>query len=109
MNTRVFLALATFALGAGQAAAALPFSHPAVAGTALAAAPVVVAQDAAPQLIGHPASPRWASVHAGGEHPAVLLARRAGTIDTDHFLVQPPASVQWTLGPARERETAALR
>ena len=39
-----------------------------------------------------------------GEHPAVLVARLASTrgIDSNTFIVQPPASVTWTRGPAAE-------
>ncbi|PXW98576.1 hypothetical protein C7444_10253 [Sphaerotilus hippei] len=49
-------------------------------------------------ILGHPASPRWKAAHSGGEHPAVLVARRAlqpASIDTNRFIVQPPASVRW--------------
>jgi len=50
-------------------------------------------------VVGHPASPRWAVRHAGGEHPAVIVARRAAerpdAIDPNTFLVQPPAAVAW--------------
>lgn len=47
--------------------------------------------------VGHPASPRWIVPHANGEHPAVIVARRAaeGAIDPNTFIVQPPASVTW--------------
>ena len=43
-------------------------------------------------------------VHANGEHPAVRVARMARRvegrgIDANTFIVQPPASVRWTLGP----------
>jgi hypothetical protein len=37
--------------------------------------------------------------HANGEHPAVLVARQVKTIDPNTFLVQPPASVTWTVQP----------
>ncbi len=56
-------------------------------------------------IVGHPASPKWAPVaaplHANAEHPAVLMARRAVAphIDVNTFLVQPPATTTWTLGP----------
>lgn len=52
--------------------------------------------------VGHPASPTWQAapkaVHANGEHPAVLVARQAQHphIDSNTFIVQPPASVVWT-------------
>lgn len=52
--------------------------------------------------VGHPASPTWQAasskpVHANGEHPAVLAARQAQHphIDSNTFIVQPPASVVW--------------
>jgi hypothetical protein len=52
--------------------------------------------------VGHPASPRWAApahVHANGEHPAVIIARRAAqgqvALDPNTYIVQPPASVTW--------------
>ena len=43
-------------------------------------------------------------VHANGEHPAVRVARMARRvegrgIDANTFIVQPPASVRWTLAP----------
>ena len=37
--------------------------------------------------------------HLLGQHPAVLVYRRAPVIDANHFLVQPPASVSWTTQP----------
>ncbi len=42
--------------------------------------------------------------HANGEHPAVLVARAASRrgIDSNTFIVQPPASVKWTMGPAAD-------
>jgi len=47
-------------------------------------------------IVGHPASPRWRVVHAGGEHPAVLVARAGQKgIDANTYTVQPPASVTW--------------
>lgn len=42
---------------------------------------------------GHPASPTMRGTHANHEHPA--LRQASPGIDTNHFLVQPPASVQW--------------
>lgn len=35
--------------------------------------------------------------HANGEHPAVLVARQAKVVNTNTYLVQPPASVTWTV------------
>lgn len=37
-------------------------------------------------------------MRSGGEHPAVIVARRAqqtASIDPNQFIVQPPASVRW--------------
>jgi hypothetical protein len=102
-------ALLAFAAGATQAAS--PFTHPAIANAAEPLSAYAQNRDASPVLIGHPASPRWVAVHANHEHPAVLQARLAGQggIDANTFLVQPPASVQWTLGPAREQATALVK
>jgi len=49
-------------------------------------------------------APAAAHKHANAEHPAVQVARLAAErgIDANTFLVQPPASVSWTLGPADE-------
>jgi hypothetical protein len=87
------------------AQAAGPFFHPATGGTAQSGAEQSTA--ACPVLIGHPASPRWKQVHANGEHPAVIVAARPVTIDPNLFIVQPPASVQWTVAPASETQVAA--
>jgi hypothetical protein len=35
--------------------------------------------------------------HANAEHPAVQVARQRQTVDPNTFLVQPPASVTWTV------------
>jgi len=61
-----------------------------------------------PVIVGHAASPRWKLVHANAEHPAVIVAARAPAIDPNVFIVQPPASVQWTMGPAPEAQVAAV-
>lgn len=64
-------------------------------------------------ILGHPASPRWKVVHSNGEHPAVLVARRAqqsaqlSSIDPNQFIVQPPASVRWLVRGDSEVTTAA--
>ncbi|MEY8876921.1 MAG: hypothetical protein AB9M60_10465 [Leptothrix sp. (in: b-proteobacteria)] len=102
-RTSVQAAVAAVALLAavGAAQAGLPFTHPAIARSA--DAPVVIAavqaRDASPALVGHPASPQWIAVHANHEHPAVTQARLAqvGAVDANTFLVQPPASVRWTM------------
>jgi hypothetical protein len=46
--------------------------------------------------------------HANAEHPAVLVAHQAKTLDPNTFLVQPPAAVTWTVQPnAKLAATAA--
>lgn len=42
------------------------------------------------------------SAHANADHPAVAVARLAKTptVDANTYLVQPPASVHWTVQPA---------
>lgn len=69
--------------------------HPAV--FAPRALPAV---DSSTFIVGHPASPTVRGGHANFAHPAVLVAQaRTGQLDSNTFLVQPPASVIWTLGP----------
>jgi hypothetical protein len=54
-------------------------------------------------IVGHPASPAVRGGHANFEHPAVLVAmRHAGRtgIDPNTYLVQPPATVSWTVNPS---------
>lgn len=99
MNTRLFLLpLALIAAGTCQIAAAEDVGqHPAVF-----APRQLPAVNPNTFIVGHPASPRTRAGHANSEHPAVTLAAaaRPGAVDGNTFLVQPPASVQWTLGPA---------
>jgi len=84
----------TLALASVAAAALCSLAEPASAASAEA--------DAA---LPRPASAVVAMpVHANGEHPAVRMARMARRvdgrgIDPNTFIVQPPASVRWTLGP----------
>lgn len=65
-------------------------------------------------IVGHPASPKWGAtatpVRANAEHPAVLVARRANVphIDVNAFLVQPPATITWTLGPRDDDASVRL-
>jgi hypothetical protein len=81
----------------------------AVAGTAMADAPVGRGIDPNTFIVGHPASPRWIAAHANHEHPAVLQARLAhqATIDPNTFVVQPPAAVTWVAAPAKPALVAA--
>jgi len=63
-------------------------------------------------ILGHPASPHWKVVHAGSEHPAVLVARRAAqppVIDPNLFPVQPPASVRWLASGDEAGTVVAVR
>ena len=55
--------------------------------------------EAANFIVGHPAQGGTQRSHANHEHPA-LAARRERVIDTNGYLVQPPATTQWTLGVA---------
>jgi hypothetical protein len=60
-------------------------------------------------IVGHPASPTVRGGHANFEHPAVLVAmRHAGRtgIDPNTYLVQPPATVSWTVNPAFDTPVA---
>jgi hypothetical protein len=45
--------------------------------------------------------------HTNGEHPALLVARQVKTIDPNTFLVQPPASVTWTVQPKAKLSASA--
>ncbi len=106
-------ATALLAMASPPAEAALPFSHPATAARDVAEPAVIAvvqARDASPHLVGHPASPRWAIVHANAEHPAIqarALAAAGTAIDANTFIVQPPASVVWTAAPVPLVSTAA--
>jgi len=63
---------------------------------------VTVAMLCAAHAGAEPVTP--ARGHANGEHPAVLVKRLAVApgIDSNTFIVQPPASVSWTTGPTLE-------
>lgn len=109
MKNAAVLFAAALALASGAAHAEFPFSHPSVGLHGPRTTGAVQAQEANPVLIGHVASPHWKTVHANQEHPAVIQARLASTprIDPNTLLVQPPTSVQWTLGPAAEAPMVA--
>lgn len=64
-NARWLVTLAT-ALLATAAHAGDPFSHPALRDSPGAEAGWAQARAAAPLIVGHPASPRWAVVDASG-------------------------------------------
>jgi hypothetical protein len=60
-------------------------------------------------IVGHPASPKQRAGHANFEHPAVLIALRHAEqngIDPNTYLVQPPATVSWTVLPALDTPIA---
>jgi hypothetical protein len=100
MNVASLFALSLLSLGAAPLAAAQTVGqHPAVSATH--ALPGI---DPNTFIVGHPASPRPRSGHANGQHPAITQWERSRTaaIDSNHFLVQPPAAVKWTLGPQAE-------
>lgn len=93
---RPAFAACALALLATAAHADPTFSHPALRGSAATEPGWAQARAAAPRLVGHPASPRWAIVHANADHPAVQVARRAPQpLDPNTFIVQPPATAQW--------------
>ena len=105
------LAALALVMAAGSAAAepAQPFGwHP-----AMAARPVLAGIDPNTFIVGHPASPTVRGGHANFEHPAVIVARRAGAmgVDANTFLVQPPVSVTWVVSPEPDASTrlAALQ
>lgn len=52
--------------------------------------------NAAHFIVGHPAGGYSSSGHANHDHPAVTGAREARGVDTNRYLVQPPASTRWT-------------
>jgi hypothetical protein len=106
MNVASLFALSLLSLGTAPLAAAQTVGqHPAV--SAARAQPGI---DPNTFIVGHPASPRTRGGHANSPHPAVTQWEqgKAPAIDSNHFLVQPPASVQWTLGPQAESPDRAL-
>lgn len=59
-------------------------------------------------IVGHPASPAWRRSPANHEHPAVSKKWAKPALDTDHYLVQPPASTRWSV-PARDQAMTLAR
>jgi hypothetical protein len=82
-------------LCAGALASLLPVAQAADVGQhpAVFAPRSIASIDANTFIVGHPASPTTRAVHANFAHPA--LRQQSMALDTNHFLVQPPASVQW--------------
>ena len=103
MPAVIALALAISGVAAMPVEAQQVGWHPATSPRRVMAAPI----DPNTFIVGHPASPTTRGGHAGGEHPAVLLARGAGRpgIDANRFLVQPPVAVSWTVTPAPDDAT----
>lgn len=105
MKFASLLALSLLSLGGAELAAAQDVGqHPAVF-----APRQLPGIDPNTFIPGHPASPRNRAGHANHEHPAVARwAQGAPTApDSNHFLVQPPATTRWTLGPQAEAPVAA--
>lgn len=85
--------LAAFLAGAGTVAFAHDLrQHPAV--ITASRQPTVAPST---YIVGHPASPHWGRGHSNADHPAVLAHRSAtdSRIDTNTYLVQPPAHAEW--------------
>src|SRR3954463_11564217 len=81
------------------------FQHPAVS-----TPPPVAGVDPSTFLVGHPASPRWQVHHANADHPAIAISREAShrSVDSNIFIVQPPAHVEWiNPGPVGAGEAGA--
>lgn len=99
------LGLAAVLSTAPLSALAAPWAEPVSQHPALVPAQVLPAIDTRIFLIGHPASPtvRGAAPNHR-DHPAVATARRArdgeAPLDPNTFRVLPPASTDWTAGPA---------
>lgn len=104
-----WIALFVLTTAASAHAQGAAVNHPVAWGTAVAAADQ--ARLASGTGVGHPASPTWRAARANADHPAVQQAALATRVDANTFLVQPPAPVKWTLGPASDapRNVAALR
>ena len=98
MNTHSRLLLVAIVLAATGAAQAEDIGqHPAI--FAPRALPGV---NPSTFIVGHPASPTVRGGHANFHHPAVGIAARAAPLDPNTYVVQPPASVNWTLAPAAD-------
>lgn len=98
------LAAAIAAATLACAAQAQPFGHPALGGVA---APQSI--DPNTFVVAHPAGLALRAGHANHAHPADVLSHREATIDTNHFLVQPPSAVRWIDAPAAPIAVTAAR
>lgn len=102
--------IASLAAVATLAFAALPgqaqtFVHPAIGRAAVAA----VSIDPNTFIVAHPARLALRAGHANFAHPADVLSHVPGTLDTNHFLVQPPSAVRWVEVPAAPFAVTAAR
>ena len=107
MRTRTILLTSITSLAATLAVAQDVGQHPAVVSPR--ALPGV---NPSTFVVGHPASPKAVAGHANYEHPAVTVSREAPGrhLDTNAYLVQPPATVEWTVpGAAVGGPIAATR
>jgi len=62
-------------------------------------------------IVGHPAGLTFVHGHANHEHPAVATKREAPgqPVDSNQFIVQPPAAVHWAPASEPAAQLAALR
>lgn len=100
--------LALTALAASQQTFAQSVgAHPALRGSA----PITGARlDPNTFIVAHPAGLALRAGHANFAHPADLVSRQgAQSLDTNHFLVQPPSPVRWVSVPAGDIAVAAAR
>lgn len=107
------LAFAATLLTAGAGAHAAAWDEAVSQHPAMVPAQVLPAVTSRVYLIGHPASPTTRGNPLNHrDHPAVAIARRArdgaDLVDPNTFLVQPPASTQWTMGPDVAAPAVAL-
>ncbi len=107
------LGLAAVCSAAPLSALAAPWAEPVSQHPAMVPGQVLPGIDTRVHLIGHPASPTVrGAVPNHRDHPAVAAARRArdgeAALDPNTFRVLPPASTEWTAGPARSGAIALL-
>ena len=96
----VVAVMALAAIAAATSVDAQTFGrHPALRSTDTA--PAAPGIDPNTFIVAHPAGLALVHGHANHEHPAVAASREAQSaqVDPNLFIVQPPASVQWTLAP----------
>lgn len=97
MNAARLAPLAAIAaLVVAASAQAQTFSHPALGHQGVAPAAQI---DWNTFVVAHPAGLALRTGHANHAHPADVLSHQHATIDTNHFLVQPPSAVRWVAAP----------